>query len=304
MEHNENIAKIFDKLARQFKNEIYRKRAYENAAEEIRHHQHLIISGSQAQKIRGIGKSIAAKIDEILKTGTVSTIKEPSKEEIEMENTLKIFSNIHGVGNKTAEKWYNKGYKTLKNLAILYPNMTDAQKLGYYYYNQLNLRIPRFEMTQISKVIDGIMYKMNLKYMICGSYRREEKDSGDIDCLIKSDGTTDLKDIVDMMIKQGLIIGKLALGKSKYMGICRLDKKHNARRIDLLIVTKETWAYSTLYFTGSKNLNVRMRAKANELGLTMNEYRMIDKEGVYIPAKTEKDIFDYLGIKYLEPNER
>ena len=99
------------------------------------------------------------------------------------------------------------------------------------------------------------------------------------------------------------MIGQLALGSSKYMGICRLEKGYNARRIDILIVASESWPYATLYFTGSKQLNIIMRTKALQRGYTMNEHNMIGTGGEY-HAKTEKDIFDFLGMEYLEPHQR
>jgi DNA polymerase/3'-5' exonuclease PolX len=99
------------------------------------------------------------------------------------------------------------------------------------------------------------------------------------------------------------MIGQLALGNTKYMGICRLNEKCNARRIDLMIIAAESWPYATLYFTGSKQLNVIMRSRALQLGYTMNEYRMEGPQKNY-PAKTEQDIFRALGMGYLEPHQR
>jgi len=140
--------------------------------------------------------------------------------------------------------------------------------------------------------------------MICGSYRRGEQDSGDIDCLIKGSSTVNLITILSALNKTGIIVGNLALGSAKYMGICRLSPKHCARRIDLMIIAEESWPYATLYFTGSKGLNVQMRTKALELGMSMNEYGMTDSEGDNFEAKTEQDIFHKLGMKYLEPTQR
>ncbi len=75
IQQNEKLAKVFDQLAIQLKKDRYRSRAYRNAAESIRIHSEEIESGSQAQRdIKGIGKSIAAKIDEIFATGSLSII--------------------------------------------------------------------------------------------------------------------------------------------------------------------------------------------------------------------------------------
>jgi len=302
---NEELAKAFDQLAIQFKRERYRSRAYRNAAEAIRNHGEVIESGSQAQRdIKGIGKSIGAKIDEMIATGKLSIIEDRPKEEVEKEQATKIFEGIHGVGPVTAEKWYNQGYKTLEDLKPIYSTFTDAQKLGYHYYHHLKQRIPRAEMDQIKSVITGIAEKMDITYEICGSYRRGEADSGDIDCLIKGGPKVNLTTMITELVNGGYIVGHLAVGTSKYMGIMKLNKASNARRIDLMVVAPESWPYATLYFTGSKNLNVIMRSKALDLGLSMNEYGMVDHRDNSYPAKTEQDIFRYLDMEYLEPTQR
>ncbi len=301
---NENLAKAFDQMAIQKKKERYRALAYINAASSIRSHQSIILSGAQAQKdIKGIGKSIAAKIDEILATGTLSVIEERPEAEKEKDRVTQLFEGIHGVGPVTAEKWYQMGYKTLEDLVKIYNQMTDAQKLGYHYYHHLQRRIPRSEMDQLAGIITEAIQTTGAESMICGSYRRGEESSGDIDCLIKGTSTVDINRILEALIKTGIMVGHLATGSAKYMGICRIDKNHCVRRIDLLIVAEESWPYATLYFTGSKKLNVQMRSKALTLGMSMNEHEMVGN-GKNHPARSEQDIFKMLGMKYLEPTQR
>ena len=301
---NINLADAFNDMAREFKKDRYRKRAYENAATSIRKYDKIITSGDQAQKeIKGIGKSIADKIDELLKTGTLQVLENRPQEVIQKDKMVKVFEGIYGVGTITAEKWYDMGYHDFKSLEGLYPQMTDGQKLGYYYYSQLQERIPRPEMDQIRDVIIKMWKPLGLKYdqdyVIAGSYRRGESDSGDIDILVR--GIMDISSLLTPLIQNKLILGNLALGPTKYMGIIKVEEF--ARRIDIRLVNSESWAYALLYFTGSKELNVDMRTKAIGMGLTMNEYGMVGPGREY-PAKTEKDIFDYLGMTYLEPIER
>ena len=301
--NNEKLAKAFDQLAVQFKKDRYRSRAYKNAASSLRTYDGTILSGKEALNIKGIGKSIATKIDELIATGTLAIIEERDPTEVEKEHTVKIFEKIYGVGPVTAEKWYYDGYRSLEDLQQLYNQMTDAQKMGYYYYHHLNQRIPRSEMDMYSVIIDKALTEVGITYMICGSYRRGEKDSGDIDCLIKGSLATNLTTVLSALVNTGIMIGQLALGATKYMGICKLGENYNARRIDLMIIAAESWPYATLYFTGSKQLNVIMRSKALNLGYTMNEYRMEGPNGNY-HAETERDIFNALDMEYLEPDKR
>lgn len=302
---NEELANVFDQLTVQFKKDQYRSRAYKKAANAIRNHPHPITSGSEAQKnIAGIGKSIAAKIDEYLSNGSLAIIENRPPEEKEKDRIVKEFEGIYGVGPVTAEKWYNKGHRSIKDLKEIYPTMTDGQKLGYYYYYHLKERIPREEMDKIATVISELCEELKIVHMICGSYRRGEPSSGDIDCLIKGKNPRNLTKLVTQLVNRKIIVGHLAIGESKYMGILKLGDKYNARRIDIMTINDVSWPYATLYFTGSKQLNVTMRTQALKLGLTMNEYRMIDKEGNPFLAKTERDIFQRLDMDYLEPSER
>ena len=298
---NQRLADLFVEMAREFKADKYRKRAYENAADAIRRHDKLITSGTQAQReIRGIGKSIGAKINEFIATGQLQFLENRPQDTIQKNQVLQLFEGIYGVGPVTAEQWYQRGLRTLEDLARIYHEMADAQKLGYYYYHQLKERIPRAEIDQVKLLIDQKWQPLDVEYVIGGSYRRGEPTSSDIDIVVKG------KLSMDTLVKKldGLIIGTLSLGPTKYMGILRLNEQSNARRIDIRLVDEEAWPYALLYFTGSTQLNIEMRAKAQSLGLTMNEYGMTGPGGRNYPAKTERDIFDYLGIPYLEPTQR
>lgn len=303
--NNENLAKIFDQLVIQFKNDRWRTRAYKNAAQLIRNHQGTILSGEQAQKeIKGIGKSIAAKIDEFLTRGVLTVIETQSPEEKEKIRVTQLFEGIHGVGLVTAEKWYNQGLRTLEDIKTIYHELTDAQKLGYCYYHHIKQRIPRREIDKYNSVLTKVMKNINAEFLICGSYRRGEETSGDIDCLVKGAENINIGRILRELVKSGIIVGHLAIGSAKYMGIVRLGEKYCARRLDILVSAEECWPYATLYFTGSKQLNIKMRSKALQMGMKMDEYGMVKADGSNYPANTEEDIFQALGMSYIPPTQR
>jgi len=96
------------------------------------------------------------------------------------------------------------------------------------------------------------------------------------------------------------------------MVIAKLTPESKARRVDFLYSPQEEYAFSILYFTGSKEFNTAMRQHALNHQLTLNEHGIhkINKakektEKITNPAfNSEKDIFDYLNMIYKEPNER
>jgi DNA polymerase/3'-5' exonuclease PolX len=91
-------------------------------------------------------------------------------------------------------------------------------------------------------------------------------------------------------------------GKTKYMGICNLNGI--LRRIDIRFIPYESFYPAILYFTGSKDLNTKMRQLARINGWILNEYGLFDKNKKMMKVSSEKDIFDYLEMNYLSPDKR
>ncbi len=78
-------------------------------------------------------------------------------------------------------------------------------------------------------------------------------------------------------------------------------KNNPGRRVDFLFTNENSYYYALLYFTGSQKLNIIMRKRAIELGYSLNEHGM---KGVDKKIKSERDIFEILEMKYLEPIDR
>ena len=305
---NERLAKVFDAMAREKKYDRYRKIAYENAAAAIRRYPKIITSGKQARKeVKGIGESIASKIDEVLRTGTLAILEDRTVDEVQKEAILQLFEKIHGVGIKTAEKWYQKGYRTIEDLKKEYVHMTDAQKISYYFFDDLQQKISREEIDTVKEYLTIIWSSLKIEFLITGSYRRGESESNDIDVVVK-DGIT-MEELLAPLLNDGFILGNLAIGVKTYMGIVSLriplkNDKYIARRLDIRLVEKSEWPFTLLSFTGNTRFNIELRRRATSLGFTLNEYSLTDNQGNTYPAQSEKDIFDFLQTNYLPPEQR
>ena len=259
-----------------------------------------IISLEDISGIKGIGEKIYQKIKEILETGQLQSA-ERAKEKYNMK-ALTVFQNIYGVGPAKALLLVEEGIETIEQLReVVRANpklLNEKQKIGLMYYEDLLERIPRAEMEQ--------HYKILSEFEMVGSFRRKAESSGDIDVLIRK---TDKS--LDYYVKQlkGYIIEVLALGEHKCLAICQLPGQR-ARRLDLLLTPDEEYAYSLLYFTGSDQFNVAFRAFALNKGYTLNEYRLtpLDQLNPLTPfpphMKTERDIFSFLGLRYVAPSKR
>ena len=187
--------------------------------------------------------------------------------------------------------------------------LNDKQQIGLKYFEDLQKRIPYEEIKTHEKVLKQqlVHEDPNAEITITGSYRRRKPTSGDIDVLLKSTDPSVFKRIIDRLIKLGYLVEELALGKKKYNGICHLGRKGVFRRIDIMYTTPEEYPFAVFYFTGSDEFNKKVRKEIVDRGMSINEYSLKDmktKTKVKHELYSEKDIFDYLGMKYVEPWDR
>ena len=232
------------------------------------------------------------------------------------QHVIDLFTTIHGVGDVTANKWYNNGWRTIADVRLHISELTTAQRLGVEYREDLLKRIPREEITRYSDILKHIY--SDIVWVIAGSYRRECQDSGDVDLLIQENGKISMNDIIERLKPTGILIAVLSEGNKYFKGIARTqyissNSNNNeytvqflgpARRIDIRLIPIKYWHSALLHYTGSDNFNKQMRVQALSKGWTLSEYGLKDENGDEIPIRSEKDIFGKLGMKYLTPTER
>lgn len=307
---NEELASLMAKLqtimAKQ--GEPFKARAYKKAEETIMEFPSDIVDIQQLKGKPGIGETIMEKLKEYVETGTLRLL------EREKNNPENILSDVYGVGPKKAKDLVAGGITTIEQLRAQQDKvLNDTQKVGLKYYEDILERIPRAEIDRFADVFQIMFDKVKQegsRYEIVGSYRRGAQDSGDIDVIITSKNETVFKHFVDGLIAEKVIIEVLSRGKSKCLVIARLPLARHARRVDFLFSTPEEYAFSVLYFTGSKAFNTVMRGHALTRGYSLNEHglsKVVDKkqeEKVTQGFNTEQDIFDFLGLVYKTPVER
>lgn len=292
----------------------FKSRAYYNAAKNIESINYPITSSKQAKEIKGVGKSIGEKIEDIIENGRIKKLPDEISfdeynKELKRYNTIKLFEGIWGVNTKTAIKFVNKGYKTLKEL-LKNEDLTATQKLGIKYYHNLKERIPREQISILRDNLEEIfkeLYPNDSKFCICGSYRRGLPTSGDIDVMITVDGVSCdyiMEDYVNTLFEYGIVIDTLTVGPKKFQGICKTpDGK--ARRLDIACIKYEHWGTGILYFTGSAQFNKDMRTYAKSKGFKLNEDHIQNlKTGVVYTFDNEEEVFEFLDLGYIPPENR
>ena len=116
--------------------------------------------------------------------------------------------------------------------------------------------------------------------------------------------TNDIFFVTDRLKSNEIFLtDELGRGEDKFIGVC-VDSKGIHRRIDFEFCRDyNSFPYDLLYFTGSQQLNMEMRLVAKEKGMLLNQKGLF-KNNKIIPVKSEKEIFEQLGMMYLKPEER
>ena len=303
---NQNIINNFNQLIENLyltkpTNYSFKVNSFKKTIKIIEELDFQISDVNQIKDIKGIGKGTLDRIEEIIKTGSLSDNCIVNK-----NNDFSLLQTITGIGPAKAKSLVEKNitFNSLINnpSAEILNELTHHQQLGLKYYYDLQKKIPRKYITEFIHILNNY----DFKFTVCGSYRRGKDYSGDIDVLILEQKNTCLDSIISKLKKDKLLTDDLTnKGKTKYMGICKLPNFQQYMRIDIRLISADSYPFATLYFTGSKDNNTYMRNIAIQSNLKLNEYGLYDKKNNKpILLKSEKDIFDYLKLDYKPPTQR
>ena len=186
VEHNKRIADALSRLADLYTlpGEQLRKHIFQRASNLIRGiTTEPIMCGAQARKYKGIGGSTSDEIDLII--NNQQSIRATKLHDDMKSTSLRELQTVHGIGGTTAEKLYNIGMRTVNDLQINeeWLPLTREQRVYLQYYHELQQRIPRSEVYDIYTYVRNVVNKIDpqIQITICGSYRRGNHDTGDID---------------------------------------------------------------------------------------------------------------------------
>ena len=218
------------------------------------------------QEIPGIGKELAAKIEEIISTGKLKAYEKLKKS---IPASILDMMEIPGVGPKTAKLLYDKfkpksigqleklakGHKISKLPRI--KEKTEENILrGIELLKQSKERMSLGEALPIAVEITGRLKPLPgvEKISYAGSVRRMKESVHDIDVLITSSKP---KPIMDAFISMPRIKNILAHGATKSSVLL-----NEGIQVDLRIVEPESYGAALLYFTGSKQHNIHLHFTA------------------------------------------
>lgn len=300
----------------QLKN-MYRLKSIYLATKIIEEYPNKNINLKKLELIKGIGKGTIKRIIEIIETGKLKEIKITKIDEAFLKIIYEL-EESYGIGKKTAYNLFKKyNIKSIDELKKKVDSgeivVNDIIKKGLKYVGTITLQIPYGEITNIYNYLMNNLFKIQIELfgIVCGSYRRENKKSGDVDFIVthpKFKTKKDLKKYIEVFHKfllrlknDGFLIEFLTGVKieTKFMGIFKW--KDIIGRIDIRFIPYESYYFSLLYFTGSKDFNKNMRIVAKSKGLKLNEYGLYNKFNKSFKVESEKEIFDLLDMEYVQP---
>ncbi len=312
---NQELAQIFYEIANylemeevQFKPYAYQKAAI--ALESLEEDVGEIYKrgGVKAlEKIPGVGKSIAEKIEEYLKTGKIKYY-EQFKKRIPID--LGEMIAVEGMGPKKAKILYQKlRIKNLKDLEKAARAHKIASLFGFGEKTEKNIlegiaflkrSKGRFLLGEILPRAKEVYEKLkSLKEVerinTAGSVRRMKETIGDVDFLVISNKPEKVMDFFVSLPGVVKIWGKGATKASVRM--------KDGFDMDIRVVPKKSYGAALQYFTGSKEHNIVTRRIAMDLGLKLSEYGLFRAKKM-IASETEEGIYKALGMQWMEPELR
>lgn len=156
-------------------------------------------------------------------------------------------------------------------------------------------RHPREELDKLVPEIKE-MFKDYPTWEIVGSYRRGVKDFKDIDILVETDKSS-FKEI-EKILQEDPEYKRTMAGPDIIRGT------YHGYDFDVSRVEPGEWGSYLLYRTGSADFNIKLRGWLKSKGMKLNEHGVFDKEGNLLANKTEKEMFDAMGLPFIKPEER
>ncbi|MBI1190541.1 MAG: PHP domain-containing protein [Tepidisphaera sp.] len=309
------------------------------------------MSRDELLAIKGIGAKMADKIIEFVNTGS---IEEEQELRAKVPAGLLTMLTIPGLGPKTVRAiWTTLNITDLPALEaaiadgrlLTLPRMGEkaVEKIrqGIEFAKQGNQRLwlgRAFEVA--SRVVAHVRHLPGVaQVMPAGSLRRGKETVGDLDVLVamKHGHDANAPTVMDAFRTMPGVVAVLAAGDSK--SSVRMEINHDLARwgakkkedqehaaetpapaagpsiqVDMRVLPLDCWGAALMYFTGSKEHNVRLRERALSMGLTLSEWGLFPNDDHDTPphqrgvkpvaAATEEDVYHALGLAWIPPEAR
>lgn len=312
--HNADIAKVFGQIADLLEIEganPFRVRAYRNAARELEMlgvaAADMLARGEDLRELPGIGDDLAAKIAEIVATGSCKALE---KLRHELPPTITQLLEIPRLGPKRVRALYERlGVNTLEQLAEAArsgriravagfgPKTEEAILEALAAHATTPARIERAIAAQYAEPLRELLARVAGVHqaVIAGSFRRARETVGDIDILVSASAAAP---VMERFLRHDEVAEVLAHGDTR-----ATVKLNCGLQVDLRVVAPQNHGAALLYFTGAKAHNIALRRIAQARGLKLSEYGLFRGEK-RIAGATEESVYRALGLPWIAPELR
>ena len=285
-------------------------RAAARAIRDLREPLRVLMEQKRLHEIPKVGPAIAEAIEQLLTTGTA---KRHEELKAAVPDGLLTLLRVPGVGPATARAIYDHLKITTldeleeaakaKRLRSLPKIQARTEENILKAIASLRQRTGRSLLTDAraaaSTVVGYLRERCDLELIsIAGSVRRWRETIGDVDVVV---GAKAASGIMEAFCAAPSVERVLARGDTKSSVVVE-----RGLQIDLRVVAPEQFGAALMYFTGSKDHNVRMRGIALRRKLLLNEYGLfpVGDEDHPIASRTEVDVFAALGMDWIPPELR
>ncbi|MEO7706691.1 MAG: helix-hairpin-helix domain-containing protein, partial [Thermoflexales bacterium] len=312
---NTQLAALFNDIAGRediLGENAFKIRAYRNVAEIIDNLPRPIRDVWQAGEldgVPGIGKEIAKKIDELMRTGKLDYFE---RLRAQVPDGVAALLEVPDLGPKRVKLiWESLGVTSLDALeaAAHEGRLRDLPKMGEKTELRILAGIASLRRRATGRVrlgdalpvaraiVDALRKILGVaKIDYAGSLRRGRETIGDVDIVV---ATTETAAVMAAFRALPLVAEVLGNGPTK-SSIRTTDNL----QVDLRAVDPRHWGATLQYFTGSQAHNIRVRAIAQQQGFSLNEYGITPAEGELIPFATEEALYKRLGLAWIPPELR
>ncbi len=314
MSVNADVASMLYEISelQAIKGDNFRSRAYGLAATRISaltEDLRKIRSRGELEAIPGVGKSIAADIEDFLDTGSSKRLEELRES---LPPGVRVLMELEGIGPKNAMRLNQElGISSVEELEKAAKEGRLRELRGFGEKKEQNIlqsiedyrnRQSRFLLGSVLPVVEDMVKWMKdspsvLKAEVAGSYRRRKETVGDLDLLVSSrePGAASERFItmppVARVVSQGSTRSTVVL--------------EGRLQVDCRVVPPESYGAALQYFTGSKDHNVKLRAIGVKAGYKLNEYGLFKRgSDDVVASETEEEIYKALGMPLIPPELR
>lgn len=321
---NKEISKILKEIAviLEMKGVDFKPQAYEKAAHSVEMLEEDVREiyrdgGIKAlESIPGVGKGIAERIEEYLKT---HSIKDYDKLKRQIPVDIDELSSIEGVGPKMMLRLYKElGIKTRAQLekAARAGKLRDIEGFGEktednilrsigFLKKEHGRFILGFVMPTAKIILDRVRALQEVKWVeYAGSLRRKQETIGDLDFIAFSEKPAE---VIQKFLKFPEI--KHVYSQGKHKALVRLDTDIDA---DISVVSPKSLGSALIAWTGDKQHNIALRTLAEKKGWLLNDYGLwggnhsttARGKRKLLVSKTEEEVYRKLGMNWIPPEIR